>query len=175
VNAVPTLLGVANMLSHKASTRMRRDRFQCRSIQLMLRYADNTHFRHHITLKWPVSSLADVFRVVTLCYNRQPGSGGKLNPKSVTKVMVDLFNVEQGSACQESLFETGEIARERRVSDAMDSVNHRYGLFTLKSGAMAGMEQYIWDRIPFGSVQDLEELYADHEPALVAQDADWGA
>lgn len=163
------------MLSHKASTRMRRDRFQCRSIQLMLRYADNTHFRHHITLKWPVSSLADVFRVVTLCYNRQPGSGGKLNPKSVTKVMVDLFNVEQGSACQESLFETGEIARERRVSDAMDSVNHRYGLFTLKSGAMAGMEQYIWDRIPFGSVQDLEELYADHEPALVAQDADWGA
>lgn len=175
VNAVPTLLGVANMLSHKASTRMRRDRFQCRSIQLMLRYADNTHFRHHITLKRPVSSLADVFRVVTLCFNRQPGSGGKLNPKSVTKVMVDLFNVEQGSACQESLFESGEIAREQRISDAMDSVNHRYGQFTLKSGAMVGIEQHIWDRIPFGSVQDLEELYADHEPAPVAQGTDWGA
>ena len=89
--------------------------------------------------------------------------------------MVDLFNVEQGSTCQETLFESGEIAREQRVSDAMDSVNYRYGLFTLKSGAMVGVEQHIWNRIPFGSVQDLEELYADHEPTLVAQDTDWGA
>ena len=89
--------------------------------------------------------------------------------------MVDLFNVEQGSACQESLFESGEIACEQRVSDAMDSVNHRYGLFTLKSGAMVGVEQHIWDRIPFGSVQDLDEMYADHEPVLVAPDTNWGA
>ncbi len=88
---------------------------------------------------------------------------------------VSVFNVEQGSACQESLFESGEIARDQRVSDAMDSVNHRYGLFTLKSGAMVGVEQHIWDRIPFGSVQDLEELYAGHKPALVAQDTNWGA
>lgn len=175
VSDVPALLGVANMLCHKASTRMRRDRFQCRSVQLMLRYADGTHFRHHVTLKRPVSSLADVFRAATLCFNRQPGGGGTANPKSVTKVMVDLFNVEQGTACQESLFEAGDVAKERRVSDAMDSVNHRYGMFALKSGAMVGAERHVWDRIPFGSVQDLEELYADHEPALTAQDADWGA
>jgi len=42
------------------------------------------------------------------------------------------------------------------------------------SALVAGLEEYVLDRIPFGAVQDLEELYADQEPFPVPA-ADWGA
>lgn len=53
--------------------------------------------------------------------------------------------------------------RDRRITEAMDAVNFRYGSNVLRTDSMAGIDEYIWDRIPFGSVTDLEELYAERE------------
>ena len=47
------------------------------------------------------------------------------------------------------------FAARRRLSDALDDVNNRYGEFLLTPAAMMDMQGEILDRIAFGSVRDL--------------------
>jgi DNA polymerase-4 len=48
----------------------------------------------------------------------------------------------------------------RKVSDALDSLNNRYGEFVVTPAIMMGMKNLILDRIAFGSVKELEDLYS---------------
>jgi len=43
----------------------------------------------------------------------------------------------------------------KALSDACDSINDRYGEYTIVPALMANMEDLILDRIAFGSVKDL--------------------
>jgi len=92
--------------------------------------------------------------------------------QGVSKVMVDLYDLQAGASAQASLFDgleneaaTGYArdGKDRRITEALDAVNFKYGQNVLRTGNMVGIEQYIWDRIPFGSFQDLEALYAEEE------------
>jgi len=121
----------------------------------------------------PAYTVADVFRNELLLFNSQRGGDGKNNAKGVSKVMVDLYDLQAGAAAQGSLFDgleaeksTGYAAdgKDRRITEALDAVNFKYGQNVLRTGSMVGIEGYIWDRIPFGGFQDLEALYAEEEP-----------
>jgi len=173
VYAVTTLMGVIQMLGLKASTRMRRDGFGAHCVQLSLLYGDGTWFRRHRRVAAPAYTVADVFRNELLLFNSQRGGDGKNNAKGVSKVMVDLYDLQAGAAAQGSLFDgleaeksTGYAAdgKDRRITEALDAVNFKYGQNVLRTGSMVGIEGYIWDRIPFGGFQDLEALYAEEEP-----------
>jgi len=41
----------------------------------------------------------------------------------------------------------------------MDEINDRWGEFVVTPALMLGMENIILDRISFGGVKDLEEIY----------------
>ena len=45
------------------------------------------------------------------------------------------------------------------VSEAMDRINDKYGEFVITPALMLGMDDIILDRIAFGGVKELEELY----------------
>jgi hypothetical protein len=60
---------------------------------------------------------------------------------------------------QESLFETTR-ERKRRVSKALDSINDKWGEWTIYSARMKGRDKEVIDRIAFGGARDLEEVYA---------------
>jgi DNA polymerase-4 len=45
------------------------------------------------------------------------------------------------------------------VADAMDKINDKYGEFVITPALMMGMDDTIIDRIAFGGVKELEELY----------------
>ena len=45
------------------------------------------------------------------------------------------------------------------VSEAMDKINDRRGEFVIIPALMLGMEDVILDRIAFGGVKELQELY----------------
>jgi hypothetical protein len=47
------------------------------------------------------------------------------------------------------------------VSRAMDKINDRWGEFVITPALMMGMDDTILDRIAFGGVKELEEMYAD--------------
>jgi trehalose-6-phosphate synthase len=50
---------------------------------------------------------------------------------------------------------------QRKVSEVMDKINDRYGEFVITPALMLGMENTILDRIAFGGVKELEEIYTD--------------
>jgi hypothetical protein len=43
--------------------------------------------------------------------------------------------------------------------EAMDKINDKYGEFVITPALMMGMDETIIDRIAFGGVKELEELY----------------
>jgi hypothetical protein len=44
-------------------------------------------------------------------------------------------------------------------AEAMDKINDKYGEFVITPALMMGMDDTIIDRIAFGGVKELEELY----------------
>jgi hypothetical protein len=46
------------------------------------------------------------------------------------------------------------------VSDASDEMDDRYGEFTIVPALMMGMKDTIIDRVAFGPVSELEDLYS---------------
>lgn len=71
---------------------------------------------------------------------------------------LNLFDPEGMGSKQEGVTGTQEyktFARQRRLSDALDIVNNRYGEFVVTPATMMDMKGQIIDRIAFGAVRDL--------------------
>ncbi len=64
---------------------------------------------------------------------------------------LSLFETIQGS----SPYSERSFTAERHISDAIDTINNRYGEFVITPGTMMDMNGEILDRIAFGSVRDL--------------------
>jgi hypothetical protein len=50
-------------------------------------------------------------------------------------------------------------SRSHAVAEAMYRINDKYGEFVITPALMMGMDETIIDRIAFGGVKELEELY----------------
>jgi len=82
--------------------------------------------------------------------------------KIVTKISVHCFNLSSGAREEVRLFEMREDLdkkRLRRVSDALDILNDKYGEFTVSPALMMDMESTVVDRIAFGAVREIQKLY----------------
>ncbi len=78
----------------------------------------------------------------------------------VTHIFVSCFNLHDFRVQQLDLLDSGKDKRWR-VSRSLDVVNNRYGEYVvLPSATMKSMEEEIIDRVPFGGIKELEELYA---------------
>jgi ribulose 1,5-bisphosphate carboxylase large subunit-like protein len=95
----------------------------------------------------------ELYKKVMLVFNAQP------QRKVVTKLDICCFDLVKAESVQESLFETSR-ERKREVSKALDSINNKWGERTIYSARMMGRDKEVIDRIAFGGVKDLEEIYA---------------
>jgi DNA polymerase-4 len=95
----------------------------------------------------------ELYKKVILVFNAQP------QRKVVTKLDVSCFDLSEATSMQESLFET-ERERKRKVSKALDAINDKWGGWTIYSARMFGRQREVIDRIAFGGVKELEDIYA---------------
>ena len=86
-------------------------------------------------------------------FNRQP------ERKAVVSLGVSCYGLVPAASAQLSLFDA-PVDRLRKVSDAVDKMNDRYGEFVVTPATMMGMDKETIDRIPFGHSRELEDLYA---------------
>lgn len=75
----------------------------------------------------------------------------KVRGMSITTYDLQPVDPEQLSL----LSDERTFSADRRVSDAVDEINDRYGEFVITPGAMMDMHAQILDRIAFGAVRDL--------------------
>ena len=47
------------------------------------------------------------------------------------------------------------------MSEAVDRINDRWGEFVITPALMMGMQEIILDRVAFGGVKELREIYTD--------------
>jgi DNA polymerase-4 len=74
----------------------------------------------------------------------------------VTPEQLNLFEVETDDLpLDPSLQPLRSMTAERRLSDALDVINNRYGEFVVTPATMMDMQGEILDRVAFGSVRDV--------------------
>ncbi len=171
------LLCVLDKLSHKASTRMRRDGYGCRSIGFEITLADGEKVGEHLTLHQPVLAKREILPVLKELLDQQEQEPVRVRTqhegrefwrhemmvtRSVSRVVVWLDKLVKGAELQGQLLDD-EQSRARRLSQAEDLINWKYGLYTIGSPRLLGMNDIVVDRIPFGSPQDMEELYSEEK------------
>jgi hypothetical protein len=59
------------------------------------------------------------------------------------------------------IWEWSDHTPTHKVAEAMDKINDRWGEFVVIPALMMGMGDIILDRISFGGVKELEEIYLD--------------
>jgi DNA polymerase-4 len=77
-------------------------------------------------------------------------------PKRVRNLAVSVYDLIPSTSEQLELF----LSPTHAVSEAMDKINDRWGEFVITPALMMDMDDIILDRIAFGGVKELEELYS---------------
>lgn len=140
-------------LSEKMGRRLRASGNSARGIHVGIVYEDWTYWHRGRTLNQPMYTTMELFTKAMWVFNQQPV------PKVVAKISVSCYDLEPASDMQPLLFDTvGE--KLRRVSDALDDINDKYGEYVVTPAIMMGMKNLILERIAFGGVKDLEEIYS---------------
>jgi DNA polymerase-4 len=136
-------------LCEKTGRRLRRAKFSARGVHVACVYTDLSYWHIGRKVDVPVFTTRDIYTKAMRLLNL---SGYK---KPVRNLAVSVYNLVPGNDEQLEMF-TSPLYD---VSEAMDEINDRWGEFVVTPALMMGMDKIILDRISFGGVKDLEELY----------------
>ena len=135
-------------LCEKTGRRMRTNGYSAHGIHLWLRFADYSSWAKSQHIKMELYATQDIY----LHAHRLLNQATIKNP--VTQMGVTVYGLTPNRPEQQNLFQ-GSSLDNHSIADASDSINDRYGDFTIMPGLMTGMEDLILDRIAFGSVKNM--------------------
>lgn len=135
-------------LCEKAASRMRSAGYCAWGVHVAVEYTDHTWWHKGKRTSASIYTTREAFLKAQWILNMQP------ERKRIRNLAVSLFNVEAYEAEQQTLFETEE-GKRRRLSQALDRINSRYGDFVITPALMMGMDGEILDRISFGGVKEM--------------------
>lgn len=138
-------------LSEKTGRRLRKNSLVAHGIHLDLRFANHTYWSHGQKLERALYATQDIYRAAA---DMLLGIGQF--PDNVSLMSVHVFNLQDKSPEQTGLFDNFQL-HQRRLADAADQINNRYGEFTAVPAVMADMKKVIIDRIAFGSLRDIDD------------------
>lgn len=136
-------------LCEKTGRRLRRADYSAQGVHVSCVYTDLSYW--HIGRKFdvPVYTTRDIYIKAIRLLNM---SGYK---KRVRNLAVSVYGLIPSTGEQLEMFSPPAHA----VSEAMDKINDKWGEFVITPALMMGMDNTILDRIAFGGVKELEEIY----------------
>ncbi len=136
-------------LCEKMGRRLRKGDYSAQGIHIGVGYADRSYWHMGKKFSAHLYTTQELYRKAWLLFNRQP------QPKVVSQLNVTCFDLISNSASsQMCLFDDNR--KLRKVSDAMDRINDRYGEYVIAPALIMDMEDTILDRIAFGRIRELE-------------------
>lgn len=148
------LAGILMKLCEKMGRRLRRMGYRAQGIHIGILYDNYTYWHRARLMNEEMYTTQELYRCALLVFNQQP------EKKVVSKLSVACYGLTKQTSSQLSFFdEENRKTKLRSVSDALDSINNRYGEFTITPGNMVGMQDVVVDRIAFGGVKEIEDLY----------------
>ena len=137
----------------KTGKRLRAGDYYAEGIHLSMLHNDGSHWHKGRRVKTRIYTDQDIFRHAFRVFNMRP------HPKVVTNLAVSVYDLQSYHPEQTSIFD-GTKADEYSMTRAIDEINDRYGSFVITPALMMAMDDTIIDRVAFGGVKDLEDLYS---------------
>ena len=135
-------------LSEKTGKRMRKHDYQANGVYLGIAFDNNTFWGKSRRTKSSLYSTQEIYlHIIKLLHE-------VVFPGKATHIGIAVFDLVPATPIQLGLFD-GTRLDTRSLARASDKVNNKYGDFTLVPAKMAGMENVIIKRVPFGSVRDI--------------------
>lgn len=140
-------------LTEKMGRRLRQARKTARGIHVACGYIDGSYWHKGKTFDTEMFTTDELFKKIMLIFNCQP------ERKIITKLDICCFDLADTSCIQETLFNSSR-ERGRDVSIVLDRINNKWGEWTIYPALMHGRKKEIIDRVAFGGVKDLEDIYS---------------
>ena len=138
-------------LVEKMGRRLRRANFQAQGVSLGILYTDQTYWHKSQRFSTNLMTTEELYSKLLWLLKKQPII------KKIRNLSVSCFDLISSSIQQLELF--GGKEKKYKIQEAVDSVNNKWGDFTLTSPSAMGMRNIILDRIAFGQSRELEEIY----------------
>src|SRR5687768_12294317 len=137
-------------LCEKTGRRLRRAKYSAQGVHVSCVYSDLSWWHLGRKFDVPVYTTRDIYIKALRLLN---GSG---YTKRVRNLAVSVYDLIPSTNEQLELFSPPT----HKVTEAMDKINDRWGEFVITPALMMGMGDIILDRISFGGMKELEEIYA---------------
>ena len=141
-------------LCEKVGRRLRRNDYIAEGIHVWIQYEDWDYWHVGMRTHTRLYTTFDIYYYAMKLFYMQP------NRKVPVKVGVTVYDLLPYEPEQLGLFDGGH-GDMNELSRSLDSINDRYGDMVVGSALLANMEGFILDRIAFGGVKDLYDLYDD--------------
>lgn len=135
-------------LSEKTGRRLRKHDYQAWGVSLWMSFENGTAWGRSRRSKAPIYSTQEIYLQMMRLFSQA------IIPARLIHIHIAVFDVAPATPIQMELFD-GTRLDTKSLARASDIINNRYGEFTLIPAAMAGMQDIIIKRVPFGSVRDL--------------------
>ena len=139
-------------LCEKMGRRLRRAECCAKGIHIGCIYDDYTYWHKAKKFSKSLFTTQDLYLKAQWVFNKQP------KEKVISKISVSCYDLLSSKNSQMSLFDIQE-EKQKQASRTMDNINDKYGEFVITPALMMGMKDTVLDRIAFGGVKDLEDLY----------------
>ena len=146
------LSSIMMKLCEKMGRRLRRSGHAATGVHVGLLYHDWSFWHMGRKSHTPMYSTIDLYTKALWVFNHQPET------KVVAKISVSCYDLVSSKIAQTQLFDT-DIDKKIKVTDAMDQINDYYGEFVITPAIMMNTQNLAIDRVAFGGVKDLEDLY----------------
>ena len=139
-------------LCEKTGRRLRRAKYSAQGVHVASVYTDLSWWHTGRKFDVPIYTTRDIYIKALRLLNM---SGYK---NRVRNLAVSVYDLIPSTSEQLELFASPTHA----VSEASDKINDRWGEFMITPALMMGMDDIILDRIAFGGVKELEEIYSSY-------------
>jgi DNA polymerase IV len=136
-------------LCEKTGRRLRHANYSAQGVHVACVYTDFSWWHTGRKFDVPVYTTRDIYIKALRLLN---GSG---YTKRVRNLAVSVYDLIPSTEEQLELFGSPQ----HKVSEAMDEINDKYGEFVITPALMMGMREIILDRVAFGGVKELREIY----------------
>jgi DNA polymerase IV len=136
-------------LCEKTGRRLRRAGYVAQGVHVSCVYTDFSSWHTGRKCEIPVYTTREIY-IKALRLLNQSGY-----TKQVRNLAVSVYELIPAQHEQLEMFSS----KSHAVAQAMDKINDKYGEFVITPALMMGMDETIIDRVPFGGVKELEELY----------------
>jgi len=155
LNDPKTLAKLLMKLCEKTGRRLRHASYSAHGVHVALVYTDLSWWHTGRKFDVPVYTTQEIYEKALRLLNM---SGYKRRVRNLAvSVAVSVYDLVPTTDEQLELFASPKHA----VSEAMDQINDRWGEFVITPALMMGMDDVILDRIAFGGVKELQELYTE--------------